>query len=467
MAANLILVTGATGYIAGKLIPQLLERGYRVRCLVRDPSHLNRRAWCKQVEVTAGDLTLPASLEAALDGVGTAYYLVHSMASGRLYPARDLAAARNFSCAAAVAGVEHIIYLGGLADPQGEISPHMRSRIETGQALLACGVPVTEFRAGVIVGPGSISFEMIRYLAEQFPLLVGPTRLRNRSQPIADDDVLAYLLAALEQMDIRGRVYEVGGSEVMTYAEVMLRYARERGLRRSLVTLPGIPLGLMAALVGLLTPVPPTIARPLIEGLQADSLVQDDSTRRAFPAIIPRTFQTAVRESLARMHPATLDLPVTQGTFRQEGFLLDVRRDRVAAPPATVYQVVESLGGPDGWFFANWLWRLRGELNRLLGGPGMRGRPRVLREGAVIDFYRVEVHQPGRRLRLYSELKTPGDGWMEWSLDGEGEESILTQVAYFAPKGLGGFLYWSLLGPIHRLVFKGLQKRIAQRASAL
>jgi uncharacterized protein YbjT (DUF2867 family)/uncharacterized protein YndB with AHSA1/START domain len=466
--ALLILVTGASGYIAGQLIPLLLAKGYQVRCLVRDPSRLAGRSWAESVEIISGDLVRPETLTRALQGVQAAYYLVHNMSSGRHYPVRDLLAAHNFAAAAETTGLEHIIYLGGLANPNSYISPHMRSRIETGQALRSGQVPVTEFRAGVIVGPGSISFEMIRYLTEQFPVLIGPRWLHNASQPVAATDVLAYLLAALEVPACRGKVIEIGGPDRITYAENMLAYARQRGLKRSLFTLPFIPVNFMAWMVSLLTPVPPAIARPLIEGLQAPSVVREETARDFFPDIWPTGHRTALENSLKTLSPAFVEPlynpSLSVQTLKQEGFLLDVRQIKVDAPPKVVFRLLTSLGGQDGWLFADLLWQVRGALDRLAGGPGMRGRAQILETGSVVDFYRVEILDPGRRLRLYAELKAPGQGWMEWRLLPEEESTRLVQIAWFAPRGTWGFLYWHLLGPLHKWVFTGLLKQIASRS---
>ncbi|MBI4768865.1 MAG: DUF2867 domain-containing protein [Chloroflexi bacterium] len=461
-----ILVTGANGYIAGQLIPSLLQKGYGVRCLARDPARLAGRSWAAAVEIVPADLLRPEALAEAMLGIRTAYYLIHSMSSGRRYPERDLRAARNFAAAAEAAGLEHVIYLGGLADPDGPLSPHMRSRIETGQALRSGRVPVTEFRAGVIIGPGSISFEMIRYITEQFPILVGPRWLRNLSQPIATKDVLSYLLAALDTPACRGQVVEIGGADVMTYVETMLAYARQRGLNRRFLAIPFAPIGLMAWMVGLLTPVPPAIARPLIEGLQDPSIVRTDTARILFPELHPVGCQAALVNSLACLTPASVeplyDPALPAQTLKQEGFLLDVRQVSVAASPAAVFNVLTGLGGQKGWLYADWLWRARGLLDRLLGGPGLRGRPEVLGVGDSVDFYRVEVLQNGHCLRLRSELKAPGQGWMEWRLLPEVKPMLLVQIAWFAPRGVWGFLYWHLLGPVHRGVFAGLFKRIAR-----
>ncbi len=469
MSSRPILVTGATGYIASQLIPRLLGQGYRVRALARHPDRLNGRSWFPSVEVVDGDVTIPGSLASALAGVHTAYYLIHNMLSGRGYAARELEGAHNFAAAAQAAGLEHIIYLGGLADPHQKIAAHMRSRIETGNALRAGRIPVTEFRAGVIVGPGSISFEMIRFMMEQFPLLPGPTWLKNHSQPIAAQNVIDYLLAGLENAEGRGKIYEIGGPEIRTYSDLMQSYARLRGLRRRLVMLPGLPVWFMAWWVDRLTPVPCPIAMALVEGLRSDSIVQDESARRVFPSVKLIGYAQAVSDSLEQLQPGLLEPVWLDGgspvrILKHEGFFVDCRRLEVAAFPRAVYDVFSSLGGRGGWLYANWLWQLRGLLDGWLGGAGLRGRKAVLQENDFVDYYRLEVFQPGRMMRLRAELRAPGRGWMEWRVEPlSDQKSVLTQTVFFAPRGLPGFLYWYMLYPLHSIVFRGLIRTIAAK----
>jgi uncharacterized protein YbjT (DUF2867 family) len=474
MPPDLILVTGASGYIASRLIPRLLEKGYRVRALARQPERLGTRAWAKGVEFVRADVTNPDSLARALAGVHTAYYLIHSMAGGRGYTRIETEAAHNFASAAETAGVQHLIYLGGLADPKAlNIAPHMRSRIETGNTLRLGNVPVTEFRAGVIVGPGSISFEMIRFLTECFPILPGPGWLKNKVQPVSARNVIDYLVAALDHPGARGGIYELGGPDVMLYADTMLRYAGLRGLKRRLFTLPVIPVWIMARFVGWLTPVPAVIAEPLIGGLQSDSIVLNDKAVHLFPKIKLIPYDLAVNESLEELIPARLER-IWEGlgrdtiSIKHEGFFIIYRRVIVNALPERVYRVFTAMGGRNGWPYANWLWLLRGWLDKLFGGhsiPLKDDGDTGLKEGDVLDYYRVECLEPDRLLRLYSELRAPGEGWMEWRVDvAPGNGSVLTQTAFFAPCGLPGFLYWALLGPLHRFVFRGLIQAIKQRS---
>ncbi|GAB4501865.1 MAG: hypothetical protein Fur0035_14090 [Anaerolineales bacterium] len=401
-AVRTILVSGATGYIASRLIPRLLEQGYRVRCLARNSQRLRARAWFPQVEVAIGDVTRAESLNEAMRGVSAAYYLVHSMAAGHGYHRLDLQSARNFASAAQSAGVEHIIYLGGLADPAEKLALHLRSRIETGAALREAGVPVTEFRAGVIAGPGSVSFEMIRFLAELFPLMLGPRWLNHRSQPIAASDIIEYLLAALVTPACRGEIVELGCERSRSYIEVMAEYARLRGLKRAALLLPCIPPWLMAFFIDKLTPVAFSYALPLVEGLQNDSLVRDSAARRLFPAIEPLDYAEAVRRSLAELDPRRverlwLDSGRERARLKHEGFFVDFRELRGA-------QALPTFPLAGGWETVD------------RPAPG------------------VFLLKAGGRL--------PGELWLERE---ERPGGRTFQTVFFAPKDLGGFLYWLLL----------------------
>lgn len=477
MGKKLVLVTGATGYIASKLVPELLERGYHVRCLVRQPHRLKTRTWFPYVDIVAGDVMDPSTLAPAMDGIHTAYYLVHNMSSGQGYASLELNGARNFVSAAEQAGVEHIIYLGGLADPQKKISYHMRSRIETGETLRKGKLPVTEFRAGVIVGPGSISFEMIRFITELMPVILGPVWLWNLTQPVAVQNVVDYLLAALEYKAVKSRVFEIGGPDRMNYAELMLTYGRLRGLLRKHVVLPGIPVWFMALGVEWMTPVPAVIATPLVDGMRSESVVQDETAQRVFPNVRLIGYENAVSIALGKLKPGLIeptwgDCEQPVKILKHEGFFIDHRCVQVDARPEKVFQVISMMGGENGWPYANWLWTLRGWLDKLFGGPGLRGRgspfPREekagVRVGDHIDFYRIEALEEGRLLRLHSELKAPGEGWMEWRIEVVDGATNLSQTGFFAPRGLPGFIYWYLFGPIHKFVFRGLIRAIAQKS---
>ena len=480
-ARRRVLVTGATGYIGGRLVPRLLEAGLRVRCLVRDPERLRDRSWFHDVEVATGDVLRPDTLPAALQDVRVAYYLVHSLGAGAGYNARDLEAARCFGAAAAAAGVERIIYLGGLAAAESDLSEHLRSRQQTGAALREAGVPVTEFRAGVIVGSGSVSFEMIRYLTERIPALICPQWVYTRTQPIGIREVLDYLVAALDVPASGGRTIEVGGADVITYGDMMMTYAAVRGLKRWLLPVPVLTPRLSSLWVNLVTPIPAAIARPLIDGLRNENIVHDNTARELFPHIQPASYRTSVERALERLDATGVESAWSDalsssrqrqrvGLSDSEGMVREHRERYVNASPTTVFSVFTSLGGETGWLFMNWAWRLRGLADRLMGGVGLRrGRrdPNELRVGDALDFWRVEAIEPGRLLRLHAEMKVPGEAWLQLvatpMADGR---TLLQQTAFFAPRGLSGWLYWYALYPVHRIIFSGFIRALGRRADA-
>jgi uncharacterized protein YbjT (DUF2867 family) len=482
---RLLLVTGATGYIGGRLVPRLLEAGHRVRCLVRDPLRLAGRHWHREVEIVAGDVLDPASLAPALQGVHAAYYLIHSLAGGSDFHQRDLTAARNFSTAARAAGIERILYLGGLAQASPALSEHLRSRQQTGDALRTGGVPVTEFRAGVIVGSGSLSFEMIRYLTERVPVMICPRWVYTRTQPIGIREVLEYLAAALAVPASSGRILEIGGADVVTYGEMMMIYAEVRGLKRWMVKVPVLTPRLSSYWVNLVTPIPAVIARPLVEGLRNENVVQDPAARQLFPHIQPVGYRTAVARALARLQAGNVEsvwsdaLITSQGDVPpltltvQDGMVLERRQRIVPASPAALYKVFTGLGGRRGWLALSWTWEIRGFLDKLVGGVGLRrGRrdPDEVRVGDAVDFWRVEAVEAGHLLRLRAEMKLPGKAWLQFQAAPLGDlddgQTLLSQTAFFAPKGLPGWLYWYGLYPFHRIIFNRLIDQIAQRAVA-
>jgi len=477
---RLILVTGATGYIGGRLVPLLLAAGHQVRCLVRDSNRLCGRSWQNSVEIVEGDVFRPDSLAAAMQGVDTAYYLVHSLGGGAGFHQLDLTAASNFGEAARVAEVKRIIYLGGLAEASSGLSEHLRSRQQSGDSLRMGGVPVTEFRAGVIVGSGSTSFEMIRYLTERVPVMICPRWVYTRTQPIGIREVLAYLSQAIEVPESTGRIIEIGGSQVITYGEMMKIYADVRGLSRWLVPVPFLTPRLSSLWVNLVTPIPSVIARPLIEGLRNENIVRDSIASRLFPGITPVGYRTSVERALAVLDASSIEttwsdaLSTSQGDVtpvvltNQEGMIREHRQWRVAASEAEVYAVFSGLGGRRGWLFMDWAWRIRGWMDRVVGGVGMRrGRrdPDQLRVGDALDFWRVEMIEPDRLLRLRAEMKVPGKAWLQFDVESrEDGSALLSQTAFFAPKGLMGWCYWYLLYPVHALIFSGMIREISRRA---
>ncbi|MGD8625949.1 MAG: DUF2867 domain-containing protein, partial [Anaerolineae bacterium] len=427
--SKLVLVTGATGYIGGRLVPRLLAAGYRVRCLVRDARRLDGRSWSGQVEVVEGDALRPETLQPAMEGAWAAYYLIHSLSDTADYRQRDVVVARNFSQAAQAAGVERIIYLGGLGDPAAELSTHLRSRQETGDALRESGVPVTEFRAAIIVGSGSLSFEMVRYLTERLPVMICPRWVFTRIQPIAIDDVLRYMVGALRVAESAGRIIEIGGADVLTYGDMMKGYARVRELRRLLIPVPVLTPKLSAHWVHWMTPVHAGIVYPLIEGLRNEVVVRDDLARQLFPDIRPVDYDTAVRRALAKLDEGQVETswsdalasslgdasPVELTT--DEGLQIERRQQVVDATPEEVFCAFSGLGGERGWLYADWLWRLRGVADRLVGGPGFRRGRRhrdEVRVGDALDFWRVEAVEPGRLMRLRAEMKLPGEAWLQF-----------------------------------------------------
>ncbi len=432
---KLILVTGATGYIASLLIPGLLDSGHHVRTMARHPLRLKGRGWFRYVENIPADVMVPSTLAPALGGVDTAYYLIHSMSSGRGYTERELAGARAFASAAEVAGVKHIIYLGGLADPQGHISPHMLSRIETGAALRQGRVPVTEFRAGVIAGSGSISFEMIRFMTELSPIVLGSAWMNNKSQPIAVQNVVDYLMAALDNPGGYGRIFEIGGPEITSYKDLILRYARGRGLERRMLILPYIPLWFMSFGVGLMTPVPRPIAHALIGGLSHHSVVKNNEALRVFPEVKLIGFDEAVGIALARLSPKHIervwddDQPGVK-SLKHEGCFILHREIQSNISAEKVFQAVLRFAGKPNW--------------------------------------QVEVDEANRQIIASMKDQPAGQKWIEWRVGQVSNLTTITQTAFFAPRGLPGFLYWFLLYPFHvialRSLIRTLERESARRA---
>jgi uncharacterized protein YbjT (DUF2867 family) len=466
-----ILVTGATGYIGGRLIPRILERGHRVRVLVRDEERIHGRTWADQVEVFAGDLLKPPTLRGLCDEVDAAFYLVHSMSAGADFVRRDLEAVRNYVDVAG--GTRLTVYLGGLLPAGGRISAHLGSRAEVG-AVLRGALPATEIRAGPIVGSGSASFELVRYITERHPLMVVPRCARNEVQPIALRDVLAYLVGAIEREALG--IIDIGG-ERLSFAGMLLEYAAVRGLSRRIVAVRAITPHAVARWAGLVTPVPKRIACPLLQGM-LQPLVAD--TRRAaacFPDIQPISYRRATELALERIGEGRVETRWTgalvHGPTRKlldsEGMMREVRTQHVCAAPAHVHAVVTSLGGSRGWLAWNRVWWMRGLIDRLLGGPGLRrGRrhPTDLLPGEAVDFWRVERVENPRLLRLRAEMKVPGRAWLQWEALPQGDGACLVQTALFQPDGLAGFLYWYLLYPIHALMFSRLATAVRRCAEA-
>jgi uncharacterized protein YbjT (DUF2867 family) len=467
-----ILVTGATGYMGGLLTPLLLAQGHAVTCLVRDPSRLSGQQW-DRVRLVRADALLPETLAEAFDGIDIAYYLIHSMTGGeRGFEERDRCAAQNFAAAAKAAGVKRIVYLGGLGGHAGKLSSHLQSRQETGEVLRAYGPAVTEFRAAVIVGNGSTSFEIIRYLTERLPIMVCPRWVVTRVQPIAVADVLAYLLAALDEPRAAGQVFEIGGATVETYASMMRTYAAVRGLRRRLLRVPVLTPRLSSYWLDLVTPIPPAISRPLIEGLRSEVVCSNNRAPEVFPGIHPVGYEEAVRQTVNRGPGKDPPLEVGQkrALVRSRGLIRDIRQTVIQADPASVFAIVEKIGGSRGWFYANSLWSLRGLIDRAFGGIGMRrGRshPDTLSINDAVDFWRVDAVEPGRLIRLRAEIKLPGRAWLQFQFTPRGGGTLLRTTAIFEPLGLLGELYWFVLYPVHAFILNGMHRAIAAAAEGL
>jgi uncharacterized protein YbjT (DUF2867 family) len=470
-----IVIVGASGYVGGRLAARLIELDHVVRLASRDPRGLAERF--PEADVARVDLLAPATLPAALEGAEMAYYLAHSMAEGAAgFEQRDLDAARAFAVAARAAGVGHIVYLGGLGDPSSRLSPHLASRQRVGAELAAAGVPVTEFRAAVIVGSGSASFELLRALVEHLPVMITPRWVHTLCQPIAIRDVLDYLVAAAGHQE-RAGIVEIGGPDVLSYAEMMQDYARLRGLRRHMLPVPVLTPRLSSYWCSLVTPVPASIARPLIEGLRNEVVVRDPGPAAAF-GVQTTPFELAVRRAIQRLDghdvestwfdslgvPGRPDL-ATDGS--REGMIVDRRRRVVRASPSVTFAEIERLGGVGGWPFADALWAARGLLDRIVGGPGMRlGRrdPERVRVGDAVDFWRVEAVRRPELLRLRAEMKVPGRAWLQYEVVPSAAGSRVVQTAFFEPRGLAGLLYWHALLPAHQLVFRGSIRELARRA---
>ena len=484
--APLCLVTGATGYVGGRLVPELLDAGLRVRCLTRSRDRLRDQPWIDQVEVAEADARDAYAIKDALDGVDVAYYLIHSMNGGPRFEQQDRAAATAFGDAVNEAGVRRLVYLGGLAAPGCDLSPHMRSRAEVGRILLDSGVPTINLRAGVILGSGSVSFEMLRYLTERLPAMITPRWVDNRVQAIAIRDVLRYLVGCADlPPDVHGE-FDIGGPDILTYREMMRRYAKIANLgRRLIVPVPVLSPSLSSHWVGLVTPVPSTLARPLVESLRHDAVCRDHAIAEHLPdppqGLIG--FDEAVTLALRRVREAVVATRWSSGSlpgapsdplptdpdWAGGSLYSDERRHCSAATEQSLWRTVEGIGGTSGWYSLPAAWQLRGALDRLAGGVGLRrGRrdPNRLRVGDAVDFWRVEEIVPGRLLRLRAEMRLPGLAWLELGVEARDDGSCYTQRAIFHPHGAAGQLYWWSLKPFHGIIFGAMARNIVSTAIA-
>lgn len=482
------LVTGATGYIGGRLVPVLLDAGHEVRVLVRDEGKARAHDWSDRVEIAVGDATSGQDVRAALDGIDVAYYLLHSIGTGAGFADTESRIASTFADAAEDAGVARIVYLSGMVPKDEDLSEHLASRDAVARALLDSGVPTTVLQAGVVIGSGSASFEMLRYLTERLPAMVTPRWVHTRIQPIAVRDVLRYLAGSAEMAPDVNRRFDVGGPDVLTYLQMMQRYAKVAGLtRRRIVPVPILSPWLSSLWVGLVTPVPASLARPLVESLRNTVVAaeHDIATYVPDPPDGLIGFDRAVELALTKIQ--NLDVPTRWSSASTAGapseplpsdpdwaggsLYTDERSREVNATPAHLWQVIEAVGGDTGWYSWSLAWRVRGVLDRLVGGPGLRRgrRDRVtLAVGDAVDFWRVEAIDPGRLLRLRAEMRLPGLAWLELQVGSDdGGTTTFHHRALFHPRGLPGHLYWWSIWPFHGIVFGGMQRGVVDAAERL
>ena len=476
---RLILLTGATGYIGGRLLRTLHERGERIRAIARRPAELMGRV-PDSVEVVGGDVLDATSLVPAFEGVDTAYYLVHAMASRHDFQSEERAGAENFARSARAAGIRRIIFLGGLGS-EG-LSKHLASRQDVGRILRDSGIPTLEFRASIILGSGSLSFELVRALVERLPVLIVPRWTRQRTQPIAIEDMIEYLAAGLDVELPASQTVEVGGTDQVSYLDLMREYAKQRSLGRRFIPVPVLTPWLSSRWLGLVTPVYARVGRKLIDSLRNETVVNAPGAAKLFPHIKPRGFRAAIARAISNedrelAETRWSDALSSVGAKKSGGGggantglrILDSRTATVPGSPTNAFQSIERIGGEAGWYYGNFLWRARGAIDLLLGGAGMRrGRrdPLRVRQGDALDFWRVEAVEPGRMLRLRAEMKLPGRAWLQFEVTGDDKRSLIRQTAIFEPRGVGGLLYWYALYPVHRLIFNGMLRGIAGRASS-
>jgi uncharacterized protein YbjT (DUF2867 family) len=473
---ELVLLTGATGYIGGRLLKSLERAGRPVRCLARRPEFLKPRV-DPTTEVVKADCLDRSSLDAAMAGVHSAYYLVHSMGSTGQFEKEDRQAARNFASAARHAGVRRIIYLGGLGEADRELSSHLRSRHEVADILRDSGVPSIEFRASIVIGSGSLSFEMIRALVQRLPVMICPQWVSVKAQPIAVEDVIAYLMQALELPEGQVSTFEIGGPDQVSYGEIMQEYATQCRLRRWMISVPLLTPRLSSLWLGLVTPIYARVGRKLIDSMRNPTVVHDRAAEASF-SVQPRGLREAIFRALQNEDQAfaqtrwsdalsSAGKAAAWGGVRFGTRLVDSRAVQVSVDPAEAFAPVRRIGGANGWYFANFLWRGRGALDLLTGGVGMRrGRrdPETLAAGDALDFWRVEEFEADHRLRLFAEMKVPGRAWLQFEVEPGVLGSTIHQTAIFDPVGLGGLAYWYAIYPLHRWIFAGMLREIARTA---
>ncbi len=475
---NKILLTGASGYVGGRLLKKLEASELPLRCLLRRPELLKHQI-APSTELVKGDVFQPESLQEAMKGIHTAYYLVHSLTSKGVFEEEEKIAAKNFAEAARVSGIQKIIYLGGLGSAEDELSEHLRSRQEVGNILRSSGIPVIEFRASIILGSGSISFEIVRALVERLPIMTTPRWVKTPTQPIGIEDVLEYLVEAYQKEFSQSEIFEIGGRDVVTYRDLMMEYAKQRKLKRWLIPVPVLTPRLSSLWLALVTPAYKRVGEKLIEGLKNPTFVRNPKALKVF-SVKPMGIQEAITRALHNEDQDFIQThwsdafssgkeAVSESAKKFGLRLLDARKIQVNTSPEKAFYPIQVIGGNTGWYTANLLWKMRGFVDLVLGGVGVRrGRrdPVDLQEGDAIDFWRVVAFEANKRLLLRAEMKVPGRAWLEFWVEGNQEKSTIYQVAFFDPLGLWGRLYWYSLLPFHNFIFGGMLNRIKQKAES-
>lgn len=476
MHKKTILVTGATGYVGGRLVNTLLEKKYNVKILVRNKKRLENKRWYSYVEIHEGDMLNYDTLNGLFNNIDIAFYLIHSMSDNNNYQKNDIIAAKNFCKAANNSNLEKIIYLGGLSNTNQKLSEHLKSRQNTGHELRKSNFKIIEFRAGVIVGSGSISFEIIRNLSERLPIMICPQWIYTKTQPIAIINVLEYLVQSIKIDKKENCIIEIGGKDILSYRDMIKQYCNVRKLKRYLIPVPVLSPNLSSYWVHWTTPISANITRPLIQSLKNESIVKNEENLKYFKNIELLSYKEAVRlainnfnkhmvetswsDSLSSSHGIDniVDLKST------EGLIIEKRKILINSSNKKIFRFLMSLGGDNGWLYANYLWVIRGMIDLLFGGVGLRrGRrhPEILEQGDAVDFWRLEKLLTNKILRFKAEMKVPGEAWLQYEIIKlSNKESELIQTAFFAPKGLFGILYWYSLYPIHKIIFSGLSKSI-------
>jgi len=471
-----ILITGATGYIGSRLLNKLESSGYKISCLARKPEYLTSRV-SEDIKVLRGDVQDIESLEKALEGIHTAYYFVHSMGNKDSFEKLDRTGARNFGKAAAKAGVKRIIYLGGLGDKSKDLSAHLSSRHETGDILRESGIQVIEFRSSVVIGAGSLSFEMIRALVEKLPVMTTPKWVYVETQPILINDLLQYLMESIE-LEIEGnKIFEIGSEDIVTYGDLMQMYADQRGLKRYIIPVPVLTPWLSSLWLGLVTPVYARIGRKIIDSLKYPTVVKDHSVKKYFKIrtkSVSESIRIALEDEEKKFHQndwlQSLSSTNTLKSWGGKKFgsrIVDTNSMEVDIPKEKLFKPIKNIGGETGWYYCNWLWKIRGYMDIAFGGVGMRrsrSHKSELKTGDIIDWWRVEDYRENELLRLFAEMKLPGRAWLEFKVKEEDGKTLIEQTAIFDPVGLSGLLYWYILYPIHALIFSGMLKNIVSEA---